>query len=131
MIQKRNFTTFLLLSFVTCGIYGLFFWYKWNEDVNLLCHGDGEKDMDYIIVLLLSIITCGIYGYIWIFRQQNRLYYMAQAKGELKVDSGSTVLLWLIAGVLIGIGPFVSSYQMINALNILAVQDNNANNYYN
>ena len=58
--DDRNFITFLILNFITCGIYGIYFWYMYVEDINTVFYGDGEDSPNYILVLILSIITCGI-----------------------------------------------------------------------
>lgn len=39
----RSFWTVLLLSIITCGIYGIVFWYNYTEDVNVVCRRDGKK----------------------------------------------------------------------------------------
>ena len=46
MIRQRDFWIYLLLSIVTCGIYGIYFWYKYTEDVNTVCYGDGQETMN-------------------------------------------------------------------------------------
>ena len=58
--DDRNFVTFLILNFITCGIYGIYFWYLYVEDINTVFYGDGEDSPNYILVLVLSLITCGI-----------------------------------------------------------------------
>lgn len=73
MIKQRSFWTYLLLSFVTCGIYDLIFMYTYTEELNRMCQGDGEESPNYIVVILLSFITCGIYGFYWIYKQGNRM----------------------------------------------------------
>jgi hypothetical protein len=35
VVPKRNFVTFLILSLVTCGIYGIYWWYTLITDPNL------------------------------------------------------------------------------------------------
>lgn len=73
MIEKRNWVTVLLLSIVTCGIYGIIFWCKYVNDVNKVCEGDGKTTQNYIVALLLTAITCGIYGFIYYYGIGTRL----------------------------------------------------------
>ena len=49
----------IILSIVTCGIYGLFWQYKQIEVLNAWL---GRKEYDFWTWLLLSIITCGIFS---------------------------------------------------------------------
>lgn len=54
----RNFGMILLLAIVTCGIYGIYAYYKISEDVATMCSGDGDDMPNYLIAILLSFITC-------------------------------------------------------------------------
>jgi hypothetical protein len=68
MIKRRSLLTLILLSFITCGIYGIVFWYNYSDDMNKVCNGDGKQTQNYLIVFLLSFITCGIYPIVWLSR---------------------------------------------------------------
>lgn len=121
MIQQRSFLTFILLTILTCGIYSLIFFYKYTEDINTICRGDGHESPNYILVMLLSIVTCGIYSYIWYYIQGNRLQAVAHRYGIEMQENGTTVLLWMFLGSLLcGIGPYVSFYILIKNINIVA-----------
>ena len=43
-IEERDFWLAMLLSIVTCGIYGIYFFYVMNEDINELCKKDGKQN---------------------------------------------------------------------------------------
>jgi hypothetical protein len=121
MIKQRNFLTFVLLSIVTCGIYGIIFWYSFADDMNTICNGDGKQTQNYIIVILLSIVTCGIYGWIWYYGIGNRLQENAPRYGTNLNENGTTVLLWMIFGAfLCGIGYFYAEYILVKNINVLA-----------
>ena len=45
-----EFIVVILLSIITCGIYSIFYWYKFTEDLNTLGRGDGQDSPNYIIV---------------------------------------------------------------------------------
>ena len=74
----RNFGMILLLAIVTCGIYGIYAYYKISEDVATMCSGDGDDMPNYLIAILLSFITCGIYGLWWTYRFGNRIQHPGQ-----------------------------------------------------
>ena len=92
--DDRNFVTFLILNFITCGIYGIYFWYLYVEDINTVFYGDGEDSPNYILVLVLSLITCGIYGFYWYYKQANRIYRGAYDRYVVQVnETGTSILL--------------------------------------
>lgn len=131
MIKQRSLLTFILLSIVTCGIYGIVFMYKYAEDVNTVCAGDGKHTQNYIVAILLSIITCGIYSFVWYYGIGNRLQENAPRYGINFSENGTTVLLWMILGSYIVIGPFVAMNILIKNMNALGqaynAHANNAN----
>lgn len=119
--QKRSLIAYLLLSIITLGIYALFFWHKYAQDVNTICAGDGKQTRGYIVAILLSIVTLGIYGLVWTYGMQNRLRDNANRYGAGLVRGGGTILAWQIFGALLfGIGPFVAMYIQIDSINRLA-----------
>ena len=121
-IEYRSFWKYLLLSFVTCGIYGIYFLYGYVKDMNRLCEGDRKESKNYIVVLLLSAITCGIYGIYWWYVQGERLHNIAPRYNVNVREKGSGILLWEILGCTImpGIGMIVVTYIMVDNMNILA-----------
>ena len=125
-IEERDFWLAMLLSIVTCGIYGIYFFYVMNEDVNELCKKDGKENMNYILVLLLSFVTCGIYYFVWLYQQGDRLQRAGREEyGLFMPNTGSTIALWAVLGTWIcGIGTWVSYYLLIDNFNIVAREYN-------
>lgn len=131
MKTDRNILMYILLSIVTCGIYGIYFWYMYTEDINKVCAGDGNESPNYILVWLLSIVTCGIYGFYWYYKQGNRLQAAAPRYGLNFQENGTSVLLWMLLGsFLCGIGVFIGIHILIKNLNALAIEYNNKSNSY-
>ena len=62
-IAKRDLAITIILSIVTCGIYGLYWFVVLSEDVNTLTD---DHSVSGATALILTIITCGIYGYYWV-----------------------------------------------------------------
>ena len=121
MIRRRSFGAYLILSIITCGIYSIFFWYSFTEDVNRMCAGDGEESPNYIVVLLLSIVTCGIYGIYWFYKQANRMRNAAPRYGVTLTEGGTDFLVWYLVGMLFCfVGSFISYHIVIRSANILA-----------
>lgn len=128
MIKERSLATYIILTFLTCGIYSIFFWYSYTEDVNRMCRGDGEESMNYILVLLLSFITCGIYGLYWFYKQANRLRKAGPRYGVAVAEGGGEFLMWYLVGCLICfVGSFLSFNVLIKNANLIADAYNRQN----
>ena len=121
-ISHRKFWKFLLLSIVTCGIYGIYVLCGYVKDINKVCDGDGKESKNYIVVLLLSIVTCGIYGVYWWYTQGERLYNAAPSYGIKVREKGSTILIWILLGCTLmpGVGLLVAAYIMFDNMNRIA-----------
>ena len=120
MVNQRSLATYIILSIITCGIYSIYFWYQFAEDVNKTCAGDGQETTNYIIAWLLSIVTCGIYMFYWYYKLGNRLQANAPRYGMAFQENGTTVLLWITLGSFVfGIGPFIGMYFLIKNLNCI------------
>ena len=122
-MKQRSFWMYFLLTFITCGLYSIYYWYVFTEDLNRIC---GEKvpeakpSMNYILVLLLSIVTCGIFYYFWLYQQGNRMQDASRAYGRDFHESGTTYLVWVLFGALLcGIGSLYGVYLMIRNMNTL------------
>ena len=112
-IQKRNLALYILLSFVTCGIFGIYWFYVMNEDTNKVS-GHPEA-MNGAMVILLTFITCGIYSFFWLYNMGTRI---DEAKARRGMPGGSSGTLYLILGIF-GLG-LVSEILLQNELNNLA-----------
>lgn len=87
--MKRNIALSVVLSIVTCGIYGLYWMIKMNDEVNGLVGDTGAPSG--VMVVVLSLITCGIYNWFW-------LYKMGEKTDRIKCVNGSSGILFLILG---------------------------------
>lgn len=112
-IEQRNIALCIILSIVTCGIYGLYWIYKLTEDVNKLT-GDPNATSGGMVILL-SIITCNIYMWYWLYKQGDAI---DQVKASRGLPSGNSGILYLILAIF-GLG-IVSYALMQNELNQLA-----------
>ena len=60
MIQRRSIAMCIVLSLVTCGIYGIYWFICLTNDCNAVSNDpDGTSGG---VAFLLTLITCGIYG---------------------------------------------------------------------
>lgn len=112
-IQQRNLALCIILSIVTCGIYGLYWIYTITEDTNRVTGNPNATSGG--IVILLGIVTCGIYMWYWMYKEGE---YLDQAKTARGIPSSNSGILYLILSI-VGLG--IVSYALIqNELNNLA-----------
>ena len=125
--EDRNFVLYVVLTIITCGIYGLVFLYSMIQDVNTVCDGDGEHTRGLLGLILLSLVTCGIYSFYWYYCLGNRLANNASRYGMSFQENGTTVLLWMVIGSLLcGLGTWVATYIIIKNCNQLCAAYNRA-----
>jgi hypothetical protein len=124
MIKKRGLATVILLSFVTFGIYGLYWIYSLAKDVNAICEGDGKKTAGLLKYFLLGMITFGIYCMVWIYMLGDRLQDNGPKYNLTIKESGGTLLLWFLLGSFIIVGPFIALHIIIKNVNALAAEYN-------
>ena len=98
-VQKRNIVTCIILSLVTCGIYGIIWFVNMVNDVNTVCQ-DEKSNQGGGTVFLLTLVTCGIYGIIWYYNAGKRMN-VAGTKYNLAISDNSVMYLVLS---LIGLG---------------------------
>lgn len=122
----RSWIKILLLTMVTCGIYGIITYYKLTEDINTICRPyDNKTTQNYLVAtLLLGPITCGIYPIVWMHGLCNRIGDNLRARNIPSDFSASTFWLWNVLGSFIFVGPFIFMYKLFDATNKLAADYN-------
>lgn len=119
MIKSRSIVSYILLTIVTAGIYGFYWIYQIQKDLNIVCE-DGN-DTSPGLALVLWLVTCGIYPLVWQYIQGERMKTAGNVKGIPIQESGSTYLLWSILGSLLcGLGPLIAMAKFIKNFNALA-----------
>lgn len=94
MVKERNIVVSIVLSIITCGIYGLYWLCTMTDDANTV---SGEtNDTSGGMVILFSLITCGIYTYYWNYKMGKKLYVAQQTKG---IQSSDNSVLYLILSI--------------------------------
>lgn len=95
-VKNRSIALCIVLSIITCGIYGIYWLVCLVDDLNVASGRTGDTSGG--MVFLLSLVTCGIYGIYWMYKAGEKVAYIKQrSTGE--VDSSSSVL-YLILGIL-------------------------------
>ena len=91
-IQKRDIVVAIILSFVTCGIYGIYWFVKMTDETNAL--SNQQEATSGGVAFLLTLITCNIYGYYWAYKQGEKISAIKAARGE--TDSNLPVLYLIL-----------------------------------
>ena len=87
---ETNIAIAVILSIVTCGLYGIYWMIKLNDEINQIC-GDTHANSGGM-VFLFTLITCGIYGLYW-------MYKMGEKCDQIKGVNGNSGILYLILGI--------------------------------
>ena len=93
-IPRRNIALCIVLSIITCGIYGLYWLFCLAEDVNAVTRRPDATSGG--LVLLFSIITCGIYQLYWLYRSGADLDRVRIERGGLQGHLG---ILYLVLAI--------------------------------
>ncbi len=124
----RDILMYVLLTIVTCGIYGYWYVYQMAKDANTICYADGDSTPELLIYILLSILTCGIYSYYWMYKLANRLQTNGPRYGIAIQEGGSDVLLWFVLGYFTcSLTSYVGMNIIIKNMNALSIAYNQAN----
>lgn len=112
MIKERNIAVCIILTIVTCGIYGIYWFICLTDEVNTVSYTEGTSGG---MAFLFSLITCGIYSIYWMFKQGEKI---DAAKNSRGVDSSNSGIVYLLLAIF-GFG-IISYALMQNELNKLA-----------
>lgn len=97
-MQERNIAVCIILSIVTCGIYGLYWLYCIVEETNKMTGNEDATSGGTVI--LLSIVTCNIYLIYWMYVVGNRIDDLCVREGN---STGNRGILYLVLD-LFGLG---------------------------
>ncbi len=112
MVKQKSIPLCIVLSIVTCGIYGIIWFINLTDDTNAVT---GEEGTTGIVAFLLSIVTCGIYMLYWNYKQGEKLDKVKSEKGMASSNSGILYLILSVFGL-----SLVSWALMQDSLNKLA-----------
>lgn len=93
-IKRRNIVVAIILTFVTCGIYGLIWMASITDDMNVL---SGDYRTSGGMAVLYTFLTCGLYSIYWAYRQGEKLDYAKQSRG---IASSNSNLLYMILEII-------------------------------
>ena len=95
-MQKRDIAISIVLSIVTCGIYGIYWFIVLTNDVNEIT--DNKQDTSGGICFLLTLVTCGIYGIYWAYQVGENIERTKNARGIVCSNTGVLYLILALFG---------------------------------
>lgn len=91
VISKRDIVMAVILSIITCGIYGIYWFIVMTDESNSV---SDEKTASGGLAFLYTIITCGIYRFYWNYKMGQKLY-LSGKKYDLAISDNSVLYLIL------------------------------------
>ncbi len=112
-ITRREIVTCILLSIITCGIYGLYWLSCLADDLNKV--SAEPQPTSGGTVVLLSIVTCNIYLFVWLNRAGSQLCRARQMRTGYPGENNGVlyIVLALLTG---GIVPYCMIQSELNKL---------------
>lgn len=122
-MKKRSVFSVILLTIVTCGIYGIYWFIAvTNEIENDLADRSDGCCSSGISAFLLTLVTCGIYGLYWWYKEAKRVAFLGEIRGARIADNSVAYLVLSLFGL--GI---VSTALMQNDMNAIADAEERGN----
>jgi len=112
MIKEKNIGICIILSIITCGIYGIIWYINLTDDA---AYANDDHNFSGAKAFLLTIVTCGIYSFFWNYNMGKELYEAKTKRGMQASDNSVLYLILAIFGLSI-----VNYCLMQNELNDMA-----------
>ena len=108
-IQKRELALAIILTIVTCGIYGIYWFIALTDETNRITNQ--TEGASGGLAFLFTIITCGIYYFYWSYKLGEKVDMI---KGT---PNGSSSILFLILSIFgLGFVNYIIAQDAINNL---------------
>ena len=96
MLKEKNIATCVILTIVTCGIYGIVWFISMTDDV---AYASQDRSMSGGTAFLYTILTCGIYSIYWSYKMGQLAYKAKNSRGMIGSDNSTLYLVLSILGL--------------------------------
>lgn len=96
-IQQRDVALSIILTIITCGIYGVYWFIVMSDDAKTASDDDTLPSGG--MAFLLTLVTCGIYGIYWAYRMGKALAMARERFGLVATDNSVLYLILSIFGL--------------------------------
>ena len=95
-IKERSVVTAIILTIVTCGIYGIIWYVSMTDESNKVTDTPTASGGT---AFLYTLLTCGIYSIYWSYKMGKKLYEGGQKYGKDIADNSTLYLILSIVGL--------------------------------
>lgn len=96
MVQQRGIVSAIILTLITCGIYGIYWFIVLTNDA-------GKLSGDYSFTggkhFLLTLVTCGIWSFVWAYQIGKNIAEAQRQRGMVSVDNSVLYVVLTIFGL--------------------------------
>ncbi len=96
MVNQRSIATAIILTLITCGIYGIYWFIVLTNDVGRL---SGDHDFTGGKHFLLTLVTCGIWSFIWAYQAGKHLEEAQRQRGLHATDNSVLYIILTFFGL--------------------------------
>ncbi|MDR1781908.1 MAG: DUF4234 domain-containing protein [Bacilli bacterium] len=122
MLTRRSIAMVIILSIITCGIYGIYWIIVTQNEIKRIYIK--QPLSDGVVVFLLGIVTCGIYNIYWMYKTCVITDEIYEVNG---LRASNNTILFVLLGVFLT--PIAYYALMQDKINYLI--DSTNNNTYN
>ncbi|MDL2233336.1 DUF4234 domain-containing protein [Ruminococcaceae bacterium OttesenSCG-928-L11] len=97
-MTQKNIALNIILSVVTCGIYGIYWYYCIATDIY---NSRNNISTTPILTIVLNLVTCGIYGIYVYYKWGKAMYEVCTERGIPCEDRSILYLILSIFGLAI------------------------------
>ena len=92
LLETKGIAVAIVLSIVTCGIYGLFWYYNIVKRIHYIYAGNFDCVAEYLLLLFVPF-----YGWYWLYVSGEALDQYSVSRGEM--GGGHLGILYLLLGI--------------------------------
>lgn len=92
-LSERNIGVAIILSLITCGIYGIYWFIALTDEANKV---SGNTAPSGGVAFLLSLVTCGLYSIYWSYKMGEKLNQAGKMHGK---DIQNNAVLYLVLSI--------------------------------
>jgi hypothetical protein len=111
MVAQRSVGMAVVLSLITCGIYGIYWFIVLTNEVGKL---SGDHTFTGGKHFLLSLVTCGIWSYVWSYQIGKQVGAAQHQRGLMVSDNSVLYLILTFFGL--GIVAYALAQSDVNKL---------------
>ncbi len=108
----RSPVSVILLTVLTCGIYGLIWFYSIANELNALLGDEGATNPSYSLLGIL----CFVFSFILMSQVDAAVMEVDRRRGRY---TESRFLIWVLLSVFVGVGFYMMEYDVQTRLNAL------------